>query len=267
MTLRSSETWSLLVFFAIAYISSWLIWVPVAVGLVHPLLTGVGALAASLAAILLTYRGSGRQGVKELVRQAFPRRIDVPFYGAALCIPVAIGGLGMGLYSLISAAPFVIDIPFPWFLVPLHLVGGLIFLGPVQEEFGWRGYALPRLLASPGPVSGSLILGLVWGLWHLPLFWIDGSFQNHQPFGLFLLSTVALSLPYTLLYLMTDRRLVSVLVFHASTNTAATVVLYEPTISGNLGPLTATTSVTMLVGLGAAGLLHSRARRASSWTV
>ncbi|MBA2725678.1 MAG: CPBP family intramembrane metalloprotease [Actinobacteria bacterium] len=258
MTLHSQDTRSLLIFFALAYFCSWSVWVLIAADFVHPLLTGVGASAPSLVAIFLTYRGGGKLLLRRLVRRALPRRVDTPVYVAAVCIPFVTVGIGLGAYSFVAATPIALEVPFPWFLVPLHLVAGLIFLGPVQEEFGWRGFALPRLLTSLRPVPGSLVLGLLWSLWHLPLFWIDGSFQSHQPFWLFLLSTVALSLPYTLLYLMTGRRLAAPLVFHVSTNTAATVALYEPTVRGNLGPLVATTVITTLVGMGAAMLLSSR---------
>lgn len=155
-------------------------------------------------------------------------------------------GVGVLLYSLTSQTPLEIRSPLPWYAVPLHLLGGLIFLGPVGEEFGWRGYALPRLLTILSPVPASLVLGLAWAPWHLPLVLVEGSFQSNVPFLLFLVSTVGLSVLYTWLYSANAGRLFAVLLFHAASNTAATVLLSQRTIADHAGPLIATTGVTIV---------------------
>ena len=77
--------------------------------------------------------------------------------------------------------------------------------GPLGEEPGWRGYALPRLEVALGPVRGSLFLALLWAGWHLPLFWIPGTAQSHLPLALFLVRTVGLSVISTWIYNGTRR--------------------------------------------------------------
>jgi membrane protease YdiL (CAAX protease family) len=60
---------------------------------------------------------------------------------------------------------------------PPGLVAAL-FIGSLQEELGWRGYALPRLLSRWGGVRASLVLGAAWACWHIPLYGLDGADPN-----------------------------------------------------------------------------------------
>jgi membrane protease YdiL (CAAX protease family) len=75
----------------------------------------------------------------------------------------------------------------------------LIIIGPVSEEFGWRGYLLAKLQQRLSALSSSLAVGIVWGSWHLPLFIMAGTSQHelHLPFTGFLVGTVALSILMT----------------------------------------------------------------------
>jgi membrane protease YdiL (CAAX protease family) len=112
-------------------------------------------------------------------------------------------------------------------LVNLPLI--LLLGGPMGEEFGWRGYALPLLQDRFGWRAASLGLGLVWGLWHLPLFFIDGTSQAHIPLALFLLSVVAMSVLFSWLVNRTAGSVVAALVLHTAINFWPTVVLVLPT--------------------------------------
>ena len=73
----------------------------------------------------------------------------------------------------------------------------------VGEELGWRGYALPRLLERFSPLVASLILGVIWWLWHLPTFFIAGTPQFRQPVVAFLIMTTAYSILMTWIFLHT----------------------------------------------------------------
>ncbi len=75
-----------------------------------------------------------------------------------------------------------------WLVVPTTLFGG-----PLGEEFGWRGFALPALAARSGWRWASIGTGVIWGLWHLPLFYMAGTAQSGLPMSPFLASSVALS--------------------------------------------------------------------------
>jgi hypothetical protein len=111
-------------------------------------------------------------------------------------------------------------------VVNLPLV--LLLGGPLGEEFGWRGYALPVLQDRLGWRAASLGLGLVWGVWHLPLFFIDGTAQAHIPLALFLLSVVAMSVVFAWLVNHTASSVVAALVFHTAINFWPSVVPVLP---------------------------------------
>jgi membrane protease YdiL (CAAX protease family) len=97
--------------------------------------------------------------------------------------------------------------------------------GPLGEELGWRGYALPRLSAAQTPLIASIIVGILWGLWHLPLFWIRDSIQADIPIAWFMVSIVAESILYTWVYRHTQGSVLLVGLFHAAINTWAKIFL------------------------------------------
>jgi len=89
------------------------------------------------------------------------------------------------------------------------------------EEIGWRGYVLPRLQAKHTALAASLILGVIWGFWHLPKFL---SHWNTVSFAWFMVHTLAGSVLYTWMYNGTKGSLLLVTLFHASANTAGMFV-------------------------------------------
>jgi membrane protease YdiL (CAAX protease family) len=73
-------------------------------------------------------------------------------------------------------------------MIPVSFLMGLLIGGPLGEEFGWRGYALPKLQKRFGGWLSAMILGAIWGLWHIPAFFIEGPPQNTLPIGAFLVT-------------------------------------------------------------------------------
>ena len=86
----------------------------------------------------------------------------------------------------------------------------------VGEEVGWRGFALPYLLGRWPALASSLVLGLVWALWHLPNFFLPGYPHHGLPFTAFVLLIVSYSVLFTWLSLRTDGSLPLAVVFHAA---------------------------------------------------
>ena len=91
------------------------------------------------------------------------------------------------------------------------------FIGPI-EEFGWRGIALPLLQRSLSPLTSAVLLGLIWGLWHLPAFFLGGAPQASWSFPAFLLAIVALSVILTSLFNASGGSLLVAALFHAQAN-------------------------------------------------
>jgi membrane protease YdiL (CAAX protease family) len=95
----------------------------------------------------------------------------------------------------------------------------MILLGGGQEEFGWRGYALPLLESKYGIWFGNIILGLIWAFWHLPLWFITGTSQTYMNFGGFILLMVGYSFILSWIRKISDNRPFSGLYAHGMANT------------------------------------------------
>jgi membrane protease YdiL (CAAX protease family) len=105
-------------------------------------------------------------------------------------------------------------------------------LGAYPEEYGWRGYALPRLLKINSPLVASLVLGILWGIWHLPLHFIPTTTQYVIPIWQYLLQTIVLSILYTWLHKGTRGSVFIASMFHAFSNIAGAAIPYWTTEAG-----------------------------------
>ena len=86
------------------------------------------------------------------------------------------------------------------------------------EELGWRGYALPKLLQRFSPLVASLILGMVWSLWHLPTFFLPGTPQYQQPVVAFLIMTTVYSIMLSWIFLHSRGSVLIATLFHGAIN-------------------------------------------------
>jgi len=103
------------------------------------------------------------------------------------------------------------------------LVFFVFVFGPLPEEMGWRGVALDRLQQRMNPLNASLLLGVAWSAWHLPLFFMDGTFQHQLGLGsfrfwVFMLDMIPLTIIITWIYNHTDRSTLSAVFVHFSGN-------------------------------------------------
>ena len=94
----------------------------------------------------------------------------------------------------------------------------VVFALIVGEELGWRGYSLPKLLTGRSALSASLILGVLWGAWHLPTFFVPGAPQYGLPFSAFVLLTIAYSVVFTWVYLHTRGSVLIATLLHGAIN-------------------------------------------------
>lgn len=199
-----------------------------------PLLVLMGY-GPTLAALLVTGWTKGKSGIRALLRKLLVWRVGMLW--------AVVGILGMaGLFFLayqlsnwlgypVPAAP---EIPMsPIVAVPVLFIVSLLING---EEIGWRGFALPRLQARFNALTASLILGVIWAGFHLPLFWTIGSTQAGQPIFGFLISIVASSIIVTWLYNNTDSLLL-VILFHASVNTWSQIIPGIDTAHAGIGSI------------------------------
>ena len=122
----------------------------------------------------------------------------------------------------------------------------LLIGGPFSEEFGWRGYMLPVLSGWLGWRKASLIIGVVWGIWHAPLFLIAGAPQAEMPFVLFLAGTIAMSVAFARLAVNTRFSVLPSIVLHWPINAWAWAVPVTPQ-GGTLQPYVLVIGVLCLI--------------------
>jgi uncharacterized protein len=219
---------SLASFFLFAFSFTWGFWLVavlnsasiITLPIPNLVLVGIGAHGPLVAPLVLTYRSGGRQAVTQLLRSGFNLRLRPVWWALIIIGPAALAGVAVWLSR--SFHDYQPDLPLieePW-LIPLIFLFMLFLGGSVQEEFGWRGFALPRLLEIQTPFLASLVLGVIWGVWHLPLVFISGVSQEYMSFAVFLPLTLAFSFIFTWVYLRTNLNLFSALLLHTTINTS-----------------------------------------------
>lgn len=171
----------------------------------------------------MTIANEGKAGFIELVSRLFLWRVHIKWYLIALLAPVALEFLAILTHGLIGdttpAMPFV-----DWIrMLPAQLPGLFLFLLMLMilasgEELGWRGYALPRLQAQFGSIVASLVLGSLWGLWHLPMFLIPGTAQYGLPVIGYVLATIGCTFIYTCIHNGTKGSILLSILYYAASN-------------------------------------------------
>jgi len=128
----------------------------------------------------------------------------------------------------------------------------ILFLGgPLQEEFGWRGYALDRLQEKYNALVSSVMLGFIWGLWHLPLFFMPRQEMYYNvPILGFILGTIFFSIIFTWIYNNTSRSILAVLLLHTTGNLSHFIFPVGATTWGGLYSVVLNAVVVALNNMG-----------------
>lgn len=223
-------------FFFLTFVYSWVLWIPSILsgwGIAIPLnvsvytavVVPIGAFAPMLAAITLIFRENRWPGVKAFLRSAIDFRVKPLFYVLALLIPIIIHLITHYLAPVlgleVADSLFPTDFPAPAIVIAIPYFFLMLFIGGGQEEFGWRGYAQHPLQKRFGVVPASLLIGVVWGFWHLPLWVMPGDGHSTYPFLAFLIMTTSISIVYAWIYNASNKKLIIVMILHAMSNTAA----------------------------------------------
>ncbi len=148
----------------------------VATGLLPPAASQLGALSSSLAAIVLVLVEGRKGGLRELLRRFLIWRVGIPWWAFTLLFAIIPSVAALYLFDLLGGPP--VDwsgLPPLYTVVPMFLM--LTIAAGMGEEFGWRGFLLPRLQTRHNALVSALIVGVVWAIWHIPLFFIKGTSQ------------------------------------------------------------------------------------------
>jgi len=228
-------------FLAVAVGMTWVFWLPaIVLGVSFDSATGALLLLAGLASpgvagiafVYLVYDDRGRADFWNRVTNV--RRFGTRGLAVILLVPLGVTLLA-GIVDLLfgGTGPAWGEGVSRFGVNPLAILPALFFatLPPLLEELGWRGYALDRLQLRWSALSASVILGVVWSVWHLPLFFIEGSYQHDAvgfattEFWLFMLGIVALSPTFTWIYNGTERSVLGIIVLHGWVNFTAEVIV------------------------------------------
>lgn len=113
---------------------------------------------------------------------------------------------------------------FPQLMITFLVI--LFVGGALGEEFGWRGFLQYEFTDKLSYFKQSIVIGLMWSLWHLPLFFMKGTVQSNLPMIEFMLQNTLFAFYYTYFYKKTEGNILVAILFHAVSNTTAAVIPY-----------------------------------------
>lgn len=249
-------------FFILAYAGAWLVVLPYlrfnGIGLLPfdwPIPFAVSATLAPfagpfLAAIIMTSITEGKAGLRHLMSRLWLWRVHPRWYLFALFgIPIitVLGAIVLpGVLSSFQMPPLSTLL-----LYPITFIITLVIGGPLGEEPGWRGFALPRLQKLQGPLMGSLVLGILWALWHLPYFWMPEwgtPKETLLDIVWFTLAAMAVTIVYTWVFNHTKNSLLIVILLHTSNDAFLLNQLFTK-------PIAANSNLPYVIGFGVMALL------------
>ena len=249
---RTASNRHLAVSVASVFLLPWLVWGS-AVAQAHGLITwrlpqGTALWVLTPSVVVGALVVGGRPALKDLVRRVLRWRAPVWVYLAAVALPLAIGA-GTVAVSAVTGRPVHLGETegLAGCLVYFTYAVGLFLL---TEEAGWTGLLLPRLMVRMPWLPASLVLGVVWGLWHLPLLNVPGQRDHGLPFAAFLLFIVATRVLMTALATVSRMAVPVAAVFHAAidaTSVYVGVVGGDHSVIWSAGVVTASLAVVTTV--------------------
>jgi membrane protease YdiL (CAAX protease family) len=202
----------------------------------HPILDYIfhvlGGFGPFVSAFLLTYLYEKKQGVLRLWKQFWNVNIGIKWILITfLLFPTIM--LSALLIAIIfeQAVPEILYINEPWMyliiFIRIFFVGGAF-----NEEFGWRGYTIDRFQVKWNAVISSVILGVIWSVWHIPLFLTVGRIQHGQSFILYIMMVTLLSILFTWIYNNTNKNILATVIFHTVFNFSNILFPIQDTATG-----------------------------------
>ena len=231
----------------------------------------IGGWGPSIAGLVVAARTEGRPGVRRLLASLGAWRVPARWYLLVFLVPplataisLLIVDQGSDTLRLFAAGSALRNLPLAYALA--------LPFGPLGEELGWRGFALPRLLARFGPWRATAVLGAIWTFWHGPmmLFMPGASMPSFMSLSaasvlIFLVQITSETAMMTLLYLRTRGSLLMAVLAHVTFNTAESVVFGGlPDLAVELQRRVYLANVALLLVLGLASLVWATRRKSAS---
>lgn len=182
----------------------------------------IGMFSPTISAFITTQIYDKNDGIQDLLRRFIKVRISWKWYLISIAVPLIILAIRIFIYLIsgksLSESALISN--------PVSLIGftiSIAIMGPLSEEFGWRGFAIDNLLKTHGIFASSLILGIIWGFWHLPLFFIKGTIQQLHgnvfiEFPIFILTVMGLTVYVNWIYIKSGRSIFAAILAHFAFN-------------------------------------------------
>jgi uncharacterized protein len=210
------------IFFVLAFLITWAVWLPRAWGAEWAKELGrAWTYGPAMAAVVASLFTGGRSGLRELGARIVRWRIGIGWYAVVILGPMVMALVESGINLVLIGGSWGERLP-TVFTDPLGTSFLLLFIltltDGLGEEVGWRGFALPRMLAKDNAMMASVVLGLLWAAWHVPLFWTDGSALADSSVWALFARLPAAAVIYTWLFRHTRGSVLAVALFHGALN-------------------------------------------------
>jgi len=211
----------------------------------NPVRTTPGDLGPTIGAFAVTAIVAGRAGVRQLLASIVRWRVNVGWYAVALLGLPAIYTASIALVPGALASFKPLSLSDVLLLPVLYLYLGAAG-GPLTEEPGWRGFALPRLQQRWGPLAGTTVVGLIWAAWHLPNYFrpdwasVNGGL-NFSGIAVFAIAAVSFSVVITWVFNRTGGSVLLAILLHCSLNFSQglNTVMFPAAANNEVAPVTA----------------------------
>lgn len=228
----------LIIFFIVTIVITWILWLPSVlnsngyeVPIIFLIISMMASFTPSVTGLVLNRKFYGRVEFRQDVRNKLSIHFNKKWLLIIGLIFPAIAGISYQLVNWIDPTYETVMKLSP-VMIPLVFLQILFVGGAIGEEFGWRGFAYSRLKMVVTPFYATLILGILWSVWHLPLFFMDGTVQSNIPIWQFLLQNTLIAYFYSWVYEQTKGNLILMIYLHAVANTASAVFPYWQSNNG-----------------------------------
>lgn len=244
----------LLYFFSLVIIITWILWLP---SVLHKyeynvpnfllFMSMFASFTPSVMGLIFLKRDDALH-FKEYLKKRFSLNFHKKWLFYIPIYFMVTGGVTLGLTYWLDPGFKPEQVP-PLFIAPLIFLQIFFVGGALGEEIGWRGFAYPKLKALMNPYVATLILGLIWSLWHLPLFYMVGTVQSHLPMYQFIMQNTLIAFLYLWLFEKIKGNLWLIIYLHAIGNTTSAMMPYwQSNIGRRIGfIILLTTTITLFL--------------------
>ena len=212
-----------------------------------------GVYGPTISGILTTLIFDGLNGVLNLFKKVFIWNIPFKNYLYILLLPIFFVLIGIGFYKIFIGDIGSFDIA-AFFSIPTVLWAGL-YAGPLGEEIGWRGFLLPELQKKYTNLKSAIIIGVIWFIWHIPLWWapfgtlVSGESISFLPVITYFIMLMCLSIIITWLVVNSKGSVLVAILFHLSIN-AGIALLFFPELNVDFKKVHLLSSIGMILFTG-----------------